>query len=176
MKNVDVRDTRSFALIGHARRRQDVARPRRCCTPPARPRRSGASTTAPPSSTTSPEEKERKHTLTSHVFAFDWAGQHLTLVDTPGDANFQAEGQICLRALDGAVLVVSAADGVKVGTEAMWRAARARRAAGARVRERHGPRARRLRGRARERSAARGRAARGRLRSRSASGARASRA
>jgi elongation factor G len=71
-----------------------------------------------------PEEKERRHTLSSHVFTFEHAGHTVTLVDTPGDSNFQGEGQICLAALDAAVLVVSAVDGVKVGTEAMWRAAR----------------------------------------------------
>ena len=71
-----------------------------------------------------PEEKERRHTLSSHVFGFEHADHVLTLVDTPGDPNFRGEGQICLAALDGAVLVVSAVDGVKVGTDAMWRAAR----------------------------------------------------
>jgi elongation factor G len=71
-----------------------------------------------------PEEKERHHTLTSHVFTFDHDGRAVTLVDTPGDANFSGEGQICLAALDAAVLVLSAADGVKVGTDASWRAAR----------------------------------------------------
>jgi elongation factor G len=71
-----------------------------------------------------PEEKERRHTLSSHVFGFDHADHVLTLVDTPGDPNFRGEGQICLAAVDGAVLVVSAVDGVKVGTDAMWRAAR----------------------------------------------------
>ncbi len=69
-----------------------------------------------------PEEQERKHTLTSAVYGFDWNDQHLTLVDTPGDPNFQGDGQIALHGLDGAVLVVSASDGAKVGTESMWRA------------------------------------------------------
>ncbi len=71
-----------------------------------------------------PEEKERRHTLSSHVFGFEHDGHTLTLVDTPGDSNFQGEGQICLAALDAAVLVLSAVDGVKVGTDAMWRAVR----------------------------------------------------
>jgi elongation factor G len=45
----------------------------------------------------------------------------LTLVDTPGESNFQADGRIALHALDGAVLVVSATTGAKVGTGRMWR-------------------------------------------------------
>jgi type III pantothenate kinase len=72
-----------------------------------------------------PEEKERRHTFSSHVFTFEHRGHVVTLVDTPGDANFSGEGQICLAALDAAVLVVSAVDGVKVSTTVA-----ARRAAG----------------------------------------------
>ena len=75
--------------------------------------------------TTLPEEKERQGTIVSSaVYGFDWQGRHLTLVDTPGDPNFQGDGQIALHALDAAVLVVSAVDGAKVGTERMWRSGR----------------------------------------------------
>lgn len=70
---------------------------------------------------TGPEERERKHTLTSAVFSFDWNDHAITLVDTPGDPNFQGDGQVALHAVDGVILVVSATEGVKVGTESMWR-------------------------------------------------------
>jgi len=69
---------------------------------------------------TLPEEKERQSTLTSSTFGFEWSGKHITLVDTPGDSNFQADGRIALCALDGAILLVSAASGPKVGTQRMW--------------------------------------------------------
>ena len=71
-----------------------------------------------------PEEK-LGHTasITSHVFGFDHSEHHLTLVDTPGDPNFQGDGKIALQALDAAVLLVSAVDGAKAGTEKMLRAA-----------------------------------------------------
>ena len=49
---------------------------------------------------------------------------HLTLVDTPGDSNFQAEGRIALHALDSALLVVSAVGGAKVGAQRMVAAAK----------------------------------------------------
>ena len=68
-----------------------------------------------------PEEKKRMTTVSSSIYGFDWSGKHLTLVDTPGDSNFQADGQIAVSALDGAVLVVGAVDGAKVGTERMYR-------------------------------------------------------
>jgi elongation factor G len=75
--------------------------------------------------TTLPEEKERQGaSVSTAVYGFDWQGKHLTLVDTPGDPSFQSDGQIAMQALDAAVLVISAVDGAKVGTERMWRTAR----------------------------------------------------
>ncbi len=122
MQNVEVAATRSFALIGHSA-------DGKTSLGEALLRAGGAvselgSVDAKTSHLdASPEEKERHHTLSSAVFGFDSDGHHLTLVDTPGDPNFQADGAIALGALDGAVLLVSAVDGVKVGTESMWRAA-----------------------------------------------------
>ncbi|CAG1006293.1 Elongation factor G [Myxococcaceae bacterium] len=120
MKDVPVRDTRSFALIGHAG-------DGKTSLGEALLHRAGAiPTLGRVDQGTShlsylPEEKERHHTLTSSVYAFDWAGKHLTLVDTPGDPNFLPDAEITVPALDGAVLVVSGIDGAKVGTERMWR-------------------------------------------------------
>ena len=72
-----------------------------------------------------PEEKDGGHTTTvrSSIFTFDHAGNQLTLVDTPGDPNFQGDGLIALQALDSAIAVVSAVDGSKIGTEKMLAAA-----------------------------------------------------
>jgi elongation factor G len=68
-----------------------------------------------------PEEQARHTTITSSIYAFDHGGKHFTLVDTPGDSNFLADGQVALAALDGAVLLVSASDAAKVGTDRMLR-------------------------------------------------------
>lgn len=70
-----------------------------------------------------PEEKERHHTLSTSVYGFDREGLRVTLLDTPGDPNFQGGAKIALHAVDGAVLLVSAVDGAKVGTETVWRTA-----------------------------------------------------
>jgi elongation factor G len=122
MKNVGVRDTRNFALIGHAGDGKtslgEALLHRAGATKDLGSVDRGTSVLSP-----LPEEKERHHTLASHFYAFDWSGRHITLVDTPGDPNFLADGEIELPALDGAVLVVSAVDGAKVGTERMWRSA-----------------------------------------------------
>ena len=46
-----------------------------------------------------PEEKDgHTHSITSHIFSFEHAGHRLNLVDTPGDPNFQGDGQIALQA------------------------------------------------------------------------------
>ena len=72
-----------------------------------------------------PEEKEGGHTATisSAIYSFDHDEVQLTLVDTPGDPNFQPDGLIALQALDAAIAVVSAVDGSKIGTEKMLGAA-----------------------------------------------------
>ena len=122
MQNVEVARTRSFALIGHAADGKTTLGEALLHAAGAIPS-AGSVDQKTSHLDHSPEEKERHHTLACAVFGFDWNGHHLTLVDTPGDPNFQGEGQIALHALDGAILVVSAVDGVKVGTESMWRAA-----------------------------------------------------
>jgi elongation factor G len=122
MQNVEVSRTRSFALIGHAADGKTSLGEALLHVAGAVP--AAGSVDAKSSHLDhSPEEKERHHTLACSVFGFDWNGHHLTLIDTPGDPNFQPEGAIALHAVDGALLVLSAVDGVKVGTESMWRAA-----------------------------------------------------
>ena len=66
-----------------------------------------------------PEERTEHHTasVTSHLYAFDWRDHHITLVDTPGDPNFQGDGEVALQALDSGVVVVDAGAGVKSGTQ-----------------------------------------------------------
>lgn len=124
MQNVDPASTRSFALVGHAADGKTSLGEALLQAAGAIPE-AGSVTAGSSVLDHTPEEKERHHTLSSSVFAFDADGHHVTLVDTPGDPNFQGDGQLALRAVDGAVLVVSAVDGAKVGTETMWRAAQA---------------------------------------------------
>ncbi|MBO1751489.1 elongation factor G [Actinotalea sp. BY-33] len=75
---------------------------------------------------TDPEEIRRAMSLTPAVAPFDWTatdGQTyaITLIDTPGYADFAGGVDAALAVADLAVVVVSAVDGVEVGTEAVWR-------------------------------------------------------
>jgi elongation factor G len=125
MKDVKVSDTHNYALVGHSA-------DGKTSLGEAILHASGAtSTLGSVTEGTSalnhlPEEKERHTTITSSVFSYDTGGKHLTLVDTPGDPNFAADGQVALQRLDGAVLLVSGADGAKVGTDRMFRFCRER--------------------------------------------------
>ncbi len=122
MQSVEVARTRSFALIGHSGDGKTSLGEALLHAAGAVPTL-GSVDAKSSHLDHQPEEKERHHTLSCSVFGFDWSGHHLTLVDCPGDPNFQGEGAIALGALDGAILVLSAVDGIKVGSESMWRAA-----------------------------------------------------
>ena len=67
-----------------------------------------------------PEEVERKITISSSLACFDWGKNKINLLDTPGDDNFISDAKLCMRVVDGAVIVVSAVSGVKVQTEKVW--------------------------------------------------------
>ncbi len=123
MQNVDASRTRSLALIGHMADGKTSLGEAILAAAGAIPA-AGSVDDGTSVLDHTPEEKERHHTLSSGLFAFDWDDHHVTLVDTPGDPNFQGDAEIALPALDGGLLVVSAADGPKVGTEKMFRAAR----------------------------------------------------
>ena len=67
-----------------------------------------------------PEEHRRQTSLQLSVAPCVSAGHKLNLVDTPGFADFVGEQVSALRAVDAAILVVSAPSGVEVGTELAW--------------------------------------------------------
>jgi len=67
-----------------------------------------------------PEEVERKITISSSLACFEWGKNKINFIDTPGDDNFMSDAKLCMRVVDGAVIVVSAVSGVKVGTEKVW--------------------------------------------------------
>jgi elongation factor G len=67
-----------------------------------------------------PEEIERKASIGSSLACFEWGKIKVNFIDTPGDDNFIADAKLCMRVVDGAIVVVSAVTGVKVQTEKVW--------------------------------------------------------
>ncbi len=66
-------------------------------------------------------ERERGITIFSKQARLTTDTLALTLVDTPGHADFAAEMERVLPVLDCAILVISGTDGVQAHTETVWR-------------------------------------------------------
>jgi len=69
-------------------------------------------------------ERRRGISVRSSSVCFEWKGQQIYLVDTPGHQDFSAEVERVLPVLDGALLILSAVEGVQAHTRALWKVLR----------------------------------------------------
>ena len=74
---------------------------------------------------TEPEEMKRTMSLALALAPFEWQASDgetykVNLIDTPGYADFGTDVDAALAVADLAVIVVSAVDGIEVGTELAW--------------------------------------------------------
>ncbi|MCH4192244.1 MAG: TetM/TetW/TetO/TetS family tetracycline resistance ribosomal protection protein [Butyrivibrio sp.] len=66
-------------------------------------------------------EKSRGITIFSKQAVLEAFGKKLTLLDTPGHADFSPEMERTLQVLDAGILVISAADGINGQVRVLWR-------------------------------------------------------
>jgi elongation factor G len=69
------------------------------------------------------QEQERGITITASATYCQWRDYTFNLIDTPGHIDFTIEVERSLRALDGAVAIFSAVEGVQPQSESVWRQA-----------------------------------------------------
>ncbi|HET8571122.1 MAG TPA: elongation factor G [Candidatus Limnocylindria bacterium] len=70
-----------------------------------------------------PDEQKHRQSINLAIGTLDSDGVRITIVDTPGYADFQADVVEALAAVDAAIVVIDASAGVEVGTQAVWRLA-----------------------------------------------------
>jgi elongation factor G len=73
------------------------------------------------------EAIERQTTMAANVGFVEWDGVRIGLIDTPGDGNFWGATNRALQVVDGAVVTVSATDGVESITSRVVAALRDRK-------------------------------------------------
>ncbi|MBB2183370.1 NYN domain-containing protein [Lachnospiraceae bacterium MD1] len=66
-------------------------------------------------------ERARGITIFSKQAVFSFHDMEVTLLDTPGHADFSAEMERTLQVLDYAILIISGSDGIQGHTETLWR-------------------------------------------------------
>ncbi len=69
------------------------------------------------------QEQQRGITITATATCCHWRNHTFNLIDTPGHIDFTIEVERSLRALDGAVAIFSAVEGVQPQSESVWRQA-----------------------------------------------------
>ncbi len=69
-------------------------------------------------------ERERGISVRAAQTSFAWKEKLINLIDTPGHVDFASEVERTFGVMDGAVLLLSAVEGIQSYTESLWRALR----------------------------------------------------
>ena len=70
-----------------------------------------------------PDEQKRHQSINLALAPLEWKANKINLIDTPGYADFAGDVAAAMRVCDGAIIVLDAAGGIEVGSEAVWRQA-----------------------------------------------------
>jgi elongation factor G len=116
MKSVDPAHLRNVVLAGHAGAGKTTLAEHLLFAAGANPRL-GRVDDGTASLDFDPEDQKRKLSLSLAVATLETAGHRVTLVDTPGYADFVGEVVEAFAAVDGALVAIDASGGVEAGTE-----------------------------------------------------------
>ncbi len=119
MKEYPPSDLRSFAILGHASSGKTMLAEAMlaCSGKIGRMGNIAAGTTA-----SDYHASEHQHQISVHcsLLHTEWMGKKFNVLDTPGYTDFISEGLGALRVGDFALIVINAAHGLGVGTDAVW--------------------------------------------------------
>ncbi len=119
MKKYETKDLRDVAFVGHGRSGKTSLAEAFLFNAKAT-NRLGKVDDATSNLDTEPEEIKRKASVQCSVAYCEWKKAKINIINTPGDGNFTVDAELGMTAADAAVVVVSAPDGVQVGTERAW--------------------------------------------------------
>ena len=120
MKVYQAADIRNFAIVGHASSGKTMLSEAMLASAGVI-NRMGSIAAGSTVSDYHVTEQERQISVSASLLHLEWLGTKFNLLDCPGYADFISEGLGALRVGDFALVVVNAAHGVGVGTDAVWK-------------------------------------------------------
>lgn len=122
MKEYQAADIRNFAVVGHASSGKTLlSEAMLVCAGVIN--RMGSIANGSTVSDYHVSEVNRQISVQASLLHLEWLGKKFNIIDCPGYADFLSEGLGALRVGDFALVVVNAAHGVGVGTDAAWKTA-----------------------------------------------------
>jgi elongation factor G len=122
MKEYQAADIRNFAVVGHASSGKTLlCEAMLACAGVIN--RMGSIANGSTVSDYHVSEINRQISVQASLLHAEWLGKKFNIIDCPGYADFLSEGLGALRVGDFALVVVNAAHGVGVGTDAAWKTA-----------------------------------------------------
>jgi elongation factor G len=119
MKEFASPDLRSFAVLGHASAGKTMlCEAMLACS--GRIGRMGSISAGTTVSDYHPSEKKHQISVHCSLLHTEWMDRKFNILDTPGYSDFISEGLGALRVGDFALIVINAAHGLGVGTDAAW--------------------------------------------------------
>ena len=120
MKEYQSGDIRNFAIVGHASSGKTMLNEAMlaCAGVIGRMGSIAAGSTV---SDYHVSEQQRQISVSASLMHLEWLNKKFNIIDCPGYADFISEGLGALRVGDFALVVVNAAHGVGVGTDAVWK-------------------------------------------------------